>query len=739
MALAPGTHLGPYEVTAQIGAGGMGEVYRARDAKLNRDVALKILPEAFAVDPERLARFHREAQVLASLNHSNIAAIYGFEDSGSTHALVLELVEGPTLADLIAQESTARGGGAPRGLEIEAALAIAKQIADALEAAHAQGIVHRDLKPANIKLRPDGTVKVLDFGLAKALEPASAISPDPTAAPTITTPAMMTGLGMILGTASYMSPEQAKGRPADKRSDVWAFGCVLYEMLTGKRAFEGEDVSDTLANVLKSEPDWSALPANLPPEIRTIIDRCLRKDRRQRFADIALPLFFMGEAGGAVSPTAAVAAPRSFWRRTIPFGAVAVLACAVTAAAAWTLRPSAPPPMVARFSVPLPADQVFTVTGRQLVAVSPDGSNLVYVANSRLYVRSMSSLETHVIAGSDVGGDVNVGGGVTSPVFSPDGRTLAFYAGADHTLKRLAVSGGAAVTICQSDVPVGMSWGEGGLVFALAGKKGIFRVSPNGGTPEAIATVNPDEDASSPQVLPGGRAVLFSVKNAGDIWDKGQVVVQPLGQGARKVLLNGGADGRYVPTGHLVYALSGVLMAVPFDLARLAVSGGPVPVVEGVRRTAVVATDVSATAQFSYSANGSLVYLPGPAILQAGDRDLVVFDGKGGLEPLKLPPGVYSAPRASPDGHAIVFETADDKEAIVWVYDLRGASAARRLTFGGKNRAPIWSADGQWIAFQSDRGRRSRGLPAAGRRLRHGRAVDETRRGHFAHAAVVVS
>src|SRR5215475_11198359 len=277
MPLPSGTRLGPYEVTALLGAGGMGEVYRARDTKLNRDVALKILPDAFTLDSERIARFRREAQVLASLNHPNIAAIYGFEDSGNTHALVLELVEGPTLADRIAK------GPIP----LEEALPIAKLIAVALEAAHEQGIIHRDLKPANIKLRDDGTVKVLDFGLAKAMEPLSAISPALTASPTITTPAQMTGVGMILGTAAYMSPEQAKGRLADKRSDIWAFGCVLYEMLTGKRAFEGEDVSDTLAAVLRGEPDWTALPSNTPMAVRTLLRRCLQKDPQKRLSHIA--------------------------------------------------------------------------------------------------------------------------------------------------------------------------------------------------------------------------------------------------------------------------------------------------------------------------------------------------------------------------------------------------------------------------------------------------------------------
>jgi Tol biopolymer transport system component len=683
VALTSGTRLGPYEITAQIGAGGMGEVYGATDTKLKRQVALKVLPEAVASDSERLARFQREAEVLASLNHPHIAAIYGLEDTSDAKALVMELVEGPTLADRIAQ------GAIP----VDEALPIAKQIAEALEAAHAQGIIHRDLKPANIKVKPDGTVKVLDFGLAKAMEPAAAAaSPSSTMSPTITTPAM-TQMGMILGTAAYMSPEQAKGRPADRRSDIWAFGAVLYEMLTGRRAFEGEDVSDTMASVLKADTNWSAVPTSVPPRVVTAMQRCLQRDPRQRIHDVGdLRLTLDGAFETAAPQGAAMAAapPRPLWRRLIPVSTAVIVGLAA-GYGAWQLRPL-PVPAITRFALALPADQRFTNTGRQVVALSPDGSTLVYVANQRLYLRSMGSLEAHVISGSDLGAILN-------PVFSPDGQSVAFYT--SNSLKRLAIAGGAAVTICPAQNVWGMSWDDSGIVFGQA-NQGILRVSPNGGVPEVIAAVGNDEVASNPQVLPGGKAVLFSVKKNTDSWDMGQVVVQPLPTGVRKTLIDGGADGRYVSTGHLVYALSGVLFAVPFDLRGLAVTGGPAPVVNGVRR-AGLNEGATGTTQFSYSTTGSMAYLPGPATANVGAVRLAVFDNRNTVRVLDAPPAHYQSPRVSPDGTSVAVDTDDGNEAIVWVYDLSGTSAIRRLTFGGKNRAPVWSPDGQWVAYQSDR------------------------------------
>jgi hypothetical protein len=523
VALTPGTRLGPFEIVSALGAGGMGEVYRARDARLDRDVAIKILPEAFAADPERVARFQREAKVLASLNHPNIAIIHGLEHAEGAHALVMELVEGEDLAQRIAR------GAIP----IDEALPIAKQIAEALEAAHEQGIMHRDLKPANIKVRPDGTVKVLDFGLAKAMDPVGS-APHVSQSPTITTPAR-THAGMILGTAAYMSPEQAKGRAVDKRSDVWAFGCVLFEMLTGKRAFEGEDVSDTLAAVLRGEPDWDALPATTPAPIGKLLRGCLEKDRKERVPDIAVARLDIKEAlampaGSILAAAARVVAPPPLWKRAIPIVATALLVAALTSVAWWGFKPSAPPPIVTRFSFPLPQGQAFFTTNTYIVGISPDGTRMVYAANNGLYLRSAWDLEPKAIPGADYSGST-----LRTPVFSPDGQSLVFYSAADQVLKRISVNGGAAVTLCPADVPFGISWGVDGIVFGQ-GSKGIMRVSPNGGQPERLVSVKDGEVAHGPHVLPGGQAMLFTLATGtgADRWDKAQVVVQSLKSGERR-------------------------------------------------------------------------------------------------------------------------------------------------------------------------------------------------------------
>ena len=687
MTLAAGDRLATFEIVAALGAGGMGEVYRARDLKLGRDVAIKVLPAAFITDPERLGRFQREAQLLAALNHPHIASIFGLEESGETTFLAMELVEGESLADRVQAGALAS----------DEALSIARQIGEALAAAHDKGIIHRDLKPANVMLTADGRAKVLDFGLAKMLEtPAGSTSA--TLSPTLSVHATMAG--MILGTAAYMSPEQARGRAVDKRTDIWAFGCVLYEMLAGRRAFEGDDVTDTIAAVVRGEPDWSAIPPGTPTRVVDIARRCLVKDPGRRFADISVPLFLLTE--NAPAPPAAATSERldrpPLWKRAAPVAAGVVLTASIAASAAWMLRPAPSMlPVVTRFTVPLPPGQAFTNTGRQIVDVSRDGSHLVYVANQRLFLRGMGDLEPRLIPGSDLGANI------LNPVLSPDGREVAFWYSNDSTIKRLAVAGGAAVVVGPSSVVFGMRWDEDGIVFGQSQGKEIARISPAGGTPEVIVKLGDREFASSPQLLPGGRGVLYSVRTTSDDWDKAKVVVQAA-DGSRKVLVNGGADGRYVESGHLLYAVAGVLMAVPFDLDRLEVSGGAVPVVEGVRRgsQAVIGT---ATAQYSVATNGSLVYVPGPARPggQVGDRRLAIYDGKGGIEPLNMPIGSYQAPRVSRDGRTVAFESGEDPGMNVWVLNLDGKSAPRRLTFGGQNRAPVWSPDGLWIAFQSDR------------------------------------
>jgi eukaryotic-like serine/threonine-protein kinase len=685
MLLSAGSRLGVYEIVAPLGAGGMGEVYRARDTKLSRSVAIKILPDAFAADPERLARFEREAKMLAALNHPRITALHGMEEAGSRHFLVMELVEGETLAEALSAESSRR-------LDVDEALAIGRQIAEALEAAHEQGIVHRDLKPANIKRRPDGTIKVLDFGLAKAFEPSSGIRADVTASPTITTPAM-THLGMILGTAAYMSPEQAKGRTADKRSDVWGFGCVLYEMLAGRRAFEGDDVSDTLATVLKGEPDWTALPSDLPYGIRTLIQSCLRKDRQERIGDFATVRFLLNQPSEVSSPEArSRPLPRPVWKRAMPLLASLLIGAALATAVLWKWRATAPAATVTRFVITLPAGQQLQLA-RQSVNISPDGTRIVYAADGRLYTRMLSDLEPRTIPGAEP---------AINPVFSPDGQSLAFWS--DGMLKRISVSGGTPVTICQiGTAPSGIVWTDEGIVFGQAGT-GIMRASAIGGNPQAIVSLNPAEALGhGPQMLPDGDTLLFTlaerrVPETADPWENAHVVVQSLKTGARKTIVEHGTDARYVATGHVVYMVGGTLFGAPFDLRKLAVTGGAVPIVEGVSRVAAATTG---SAHFAFSDSGTLVYVPGP--VSAAQTSLLLSDRQGASEALKLPPGLYMYPRVSPDGRYVAFETADRKEVQVAIFELSGASAVRRLTFGGNNRYPTWSADGHHVAFQSDR------------------------------------
>ncbi len=447
MALASGTRLGPYEITAQIGVGGMGEVYRATDSNLGRDVAIKVLPESVAQDPERLARFDREARTLAALNHPNIAQIHGVEKSAGTIALVMELVEGPTLENRIAQ------GAIP----VDEALPIAKQIAEALEAAHEQGIIHRDLKPANVKLRPDGVVKVLDFGLAKALEPTSAMSPGASQLPTITTPAM-TQAGMILGTAAYMSPEQARGKPVDKRADIWAFGCVLFEMLTGRRVFTGEDVTDTIVSVVSKEPDWAALPSNAPA-VSFVLRRCLEKDPKKRLRDVGearLALEGAFETAAKATPDAVAFPPSlALWRRALPFTATAVVVGIVAGLGVWTLRPTGPRPLI-RFTHVLPEGRALFRSGRQVVASSPGGEHFVYTANDGLYLRPMDTLEDRLLVAT---------GAPIRPFVSPDGRSVGYFDLAAVQMKRVGVTGGAAGVIADVGVPYGASWGPDGTIL----------------------------------------------------------------------------------------------------------------------------------------------------------------------------------------------------------------------------------------------------------------------------------
>ena len=665
----------------------MGQVYRARDTKLDRDVAIKILPETFAHDADRLARFQREAKTLASLNHPNIAIIHGLEQAGDVHALVMELVEGDDLSQRIAR------GAIP----IDEALPIAKQIAEALEAAHEQGIIHRDLKPANIKVRPDGTVKVLDFGLAKALEPTSAMSPGMSQAPTITTPAM-TQAGMILGTAAYMSPEQARGKTVDKRADVWAFGCVLYEMLTGKRAFEDEDVSMTLSKVLQREPDFDVLPVAIPTHVRQTLRLCLRKPLKERVPDIgAVRLALEGAFETTALPAASTAVPQTaVWRRPVPVALLtAVVTAVVVGLAAWTLWPSAEPPVVTRFDYDLPEGQRFVSTARSVLALSPDGRAFVYDSTEGLYLRAMGGLEARLIPGTET--DLTA-----MPFFSPDGQSVAYFDVATRELKRIATSGGAPVVISTATgFPFGASWGpDDAILFGQT--EGILRVSASGGTPALVIPAEQGELMDGPQLLPDGESVLFSVTTSTGTtrWDEARIVVQSLRTGERTVIWEGGSAARYVPTGHLVYALRDGLYAIAFDVDSLTVRGGPVPMVAGVQRALASGVNTG-TANFGVSAQGSLVYVSGAAA--SNDRMLALVGRDGVVAPLGVPPAPYLSPRLSPDGGRLVVQSAEAEGSTLWTYDLSSDRQIQQLTFEGDNHRPIWTPDGQRITFASDR------------------------------------
>ena len=680
MSLAPGSHLGPYEVLSVLGAGGMGEVYRARDTKLGREVAVKLLPAAFTNDPERLARFRREAQLLASLNHPHIGAIYGLDEADSLQFLVLELVDGESLDKRISR------GAIP----VDEALAIAKQIAEAVEAAHDKGIIHRDLKPANIVVTHDGTVKVLDFGLAKATQSAGVSSIEVTHSPTITTPAMLTGVGMILGTAAYMSPEQAKGRPADKRSDVWAFGCVLYEMFTGTRAFEGEDVADTLAAVLRGEPDWSALPAATPEPVRALLIGCLNKDRRTRIGDMSTALFVLGASWsvGRDRPTATRASER------VPlYVALASILAIIAALVVWSATRTRTPSVasISRLELTLAPSDAFTGQGRHLVAISPDGRRLAYTANNQLYIRSLDRLEPVAVSGS---------GGPSfarEPFFSPDGRWLGFWH--DGSLKKVSVSGGVPVVLCQALNPWGVNWVDDDIVYG-EGPDGIWRVPAAGGLPTQIISVGPGELAHGPQLMPGGHAVLFTLLRQGNSnWDQGEIVVQTIGQAKPTTIVTGGSDGRYLQSGHLIYGSEQTLFVVPFDLKTLTVTGGPVARVDGVARAVGGQT---AAFHYAVAGNGTLTYIKG-TFNSVPRSSLVWVSRVGREEPTDAEPRAYLYPHISPDGTRVALSVRDQTEGI-WIWDLSRKTLSRVTTLQGRENFPIWTPDAKRIVFSANRG-----------------------------------
>ncbi len=667
MSLPAGARLGPYEIVSPLGAGGMGEVYRARDARLSRDVAIKILPEAFAADPERLVRFQREAQVLASLNHPHIAAIYGLEETDGRRALVLELVEGETLADRIA-----RGP-----LPVDEALDVARQIADALEAAHERGIVHRDLKPANVKLTPGGKVKVLDFGLAKALSGESS-SPDVTKSPTLT--AAATQAGVVIGTAAYMSPEQARGKSVDRRADIWAFGAVLYEMLTGRKAFEGDTISDTLAAVLMREPDWSALPAGVPASVRRVLRRCLDRDPRTRFRDVADARIEMDEVAAA-EPVAPLASPRPARRgAAVLLVAGGVLLGALATYLATRPKPPAPAP-VKRFFL---GGLQFIADVQQTIVLSPDGSKLAYRGRSedgfeRIYVRAFDSLEAKPLPGTEQGGQ---------PFFSPDAQWVGFFAGGQ--LKKAAISGGSAQTICAvSGRTAGGTWlPDGTIVFVGDPSKGLERVPAAGGGSQLLLPVDRKKGESqvfTPWALPGGKAILYTSRTG----EENLIKVTSIERPEPELLAKDGTAPIYVPTGHVLFHQGNSILALPFDLNRLAATGAAFPVLSQV------STRINANTRiYGVSPEGTLVYLP----QASGETGTLVWVDRTGVETVVVDmQRPVDSPRVSPDGRRVGFRTPATN-CDLWIYDLeRGATT--RLTVEGDNHGFVWAPDGRRVAF----------------------------------------
>jgi serine/threonine-protein kinase len=676
----------------------MGEVYRATDTKLKRSVAIKVLPESVSADAERLARFQREAEVLASLNHPNIAAIYGFEDAGRVRALVLELVEGPTLADRIAQGA----------LPVDETLAIANQIAAALEAAHEQGIIHRDLKPANVKVRPDGTVKLLDFGLAKLNDPnanASNLSHGPndpnvlSMSPTLASPAMMTGVGIIMGTAAYMSPEQARGRVVDARADIWAFGVVLYEMLSGRRAFDGEDATEVLGAVVRLDPDMDALPAHVPVRIRQVIRACLQKNVKQRLAHVqdvrlALDGAFESSADHPAAATAMVAAP-PLWRRALPLVVTAVAVAAIAASAAWTLRPQ-DPRAVSRSVHVLPQGRNFLNTQMNVLAIDDDGRQFLYTGTGGLFVRRLDAVEDRQIPGTGA-----VSARIFSPFFSPDGRSVGYFDVSDQSLRRMSIDGGESLRLASVRTPLAANWhGDGTILYGQP--DGVWEVSENGGDARRVIATKSGEQAFGPRRLPGSDWVLFTlIRRAGDTGAtiQSDVVVQSP-SGGQRVLKAGAGDARYLPTGHLVYLQEAVLYAVPFDVRRLEETGAPVPVVQGVLRANMLVG--TGAGFYDISTRGTLVYVPG-ALTGSASSTLAWVDSSGRRQRIDLQPGVYQHPRLSPDGKWLAVERQDGGTPDIWLYETSGTIAERRLTEGGINRYPVWSRDGAYVVFQSAR------------------------------------
>jgi serine/threonine protein kinase/Tol biopolymer transport system component len=676
-ALAPGKTIGPYQIVSAIGAGGMGEVYRARDTRLDRDVAIKVLPDSFSADPDRLARFTREARTLAALNHTNIAHIHGLEESDGLRALVMEFVDGEDLSGRIAR------GPIP----LEESLAIARQIAEALETAHEQGIVHRDLKPANIKVRPDGAVKVLDFGLAKALSPDDASAASNAAnSPTLT--AHATELGVILGTAAYMSPEQAKGKAVDRRADIWAFGVVFYEMLSGRRGYQAEDISETLAAVLTREVDWSALPAATPPRLRVLLRDCLARDPRQRLRDIGearrvLDRLINGPpdalAPEASSEIAPIAAHRRNWWGAVPW-AIAAIAVLVAGGMYWQLRSRTedPRPTVTRSRTILKGLAGF-------VALSRDGTQLAYTSagqDYQLMLRRMDQFEATPLRGTELG---------EFPIFSPDGAWIAFSTrGTPGMIKKVPVAGGPPVAVGPGRFLRGAVWGpDDTIVFGAA--KGLMRIAAGAGEAQSLTAIDTSKGETGhrePQFLPGGDRLFFTMDSNAS--DSPHFAVLDMKSGAYRTVARGGDNGQFLHSGHLAFGRNRTLFATPFNLDSLTATGPEVALVEGISTLGPVGM-----ADFTVSETGTLVYMES----RGGGATLAWATRAGGIQPLSGQESrSWTSGRLSPDGRRFVGGITAGRDTDLWVVDLvRGVET--RLTFGGENDFPVWTPDGRRVVY----------------------------------------
>jgi eukaryotic-like serine/threonine-protein kinase len=705
MAVSPGTRLGPYEVLSRIGAGGMGEVYKARDSRLDRTVAIKVLSERLSLNPEARERFEREARTIANLKHPHICVLYDIGEQNGAQYLVMEYLEGETLADRLSQ-SRARQQADTSALPLDQVLRYAIEISDALDKAHRHGATHRDVKPANIMLTKEGS-KLLDFGLAKLrqeVDPSLRPSEMPTAAPGLTDE------GTILGTMQYMAPEQVEGKidDLDARTDIFSFGATVYEMATGKKAFEGKSKASLMAAILKDEPPpMSKLQPMSPPALDRVVKKCLAKDpddRWQSASDLSEALKWIrdgsapaastvtafaetGVASGPSSSSSAVIPARSGSSRAALWVAASLVACVLTALAAWKLRPApaAEPKTVSRFAITLPpGDRLQTSANGPVLDLSPDGSRIVYLAIhagvQQLFARGIDSMEAQAIRGTE---------GALSPFFSPDGQSLGFFV--LPQLKKIAVSGGTPQNLTNviSDNG-GVSWGPNDtIVFSRAAAEALRTLPASGGAQSPLTTLKGEISHRWPQLLPGGKAVLFT--NYISSGDTSQILVERTDTHERKVLVQGGSYPRYVSSGHLLFVRAATLMAVPFDTDRLEVHGQPVPVIEGVMQTA------NGAGQFTVSNSGTLVYIPGG--MQGVDRTLVWVDRKGAEQPIPAPLRAYYQPKLSPDGEHLALNI----DSNVWIYDMvRGTLT--RLTFEAGNSRPLWTPDGKRVAYQSTKG-----------------------------------